>query len=91
MLPFTNTLTVIVYLNNSKIDSDGSFNCKTIFNDFFHECYLGNNLKQGSTESFNGRLYNFSLLFIVDDNYGDSINETYTFKIHQYYNHIHNI
>ena len=91
MLTFTNTLSVIVYLNNSKIDTNGSFNTKTIFDDSFHECYLGNNIKQGSNERFNGHLYNFSLLFGIDYNTHHDISESDAFKIHQYYNYIHNI
>ena len=66
---FTGLFSVIIYLNGNKIDEQTTFNSKTILNDTYKECYLGNNVKEGPNQSFNGKLYKFSLLIGVYDGF----------------------
>ena len=91
LLTFTDLLSVIVYLNNSKIDSDRSTYTKRMFNNTFQECYLGNNVKEGSNQSFNMKMYDFLYLFVVYDNSGHDIKESDALKIHEHYYYIYNI
>ena len=83
MVTFINSIIVVVYLNDNVISRGRLFNQTSIFTNSFHECYLGNNLSQGSIESFNGRFYDFMLLY--------GIEETDAYYLHQYYKYIHNI
>ena len=62
-----------------------------MFNTTFQECYLGNNVKEGSNQCFHGKMYDFSYLFGVYVNFGHDIKESDALKIHQYYKYIHNI
>ena len=91
MYTFTNFITVIIFLDGNKINESGSLNAKTVFNNTFKECYLGNNVKEGSNQSFYGKMYDFSYLFGVKDNNFHDISESDCLKIHQYYKYIHNI
>ena len=88
---FTGSLYVIVYFAGNKINEQSYWNSKTIFNNTFKECYLGNNVKEGSNQSFNGKLHDFSYLFGVYDDYFHNISESDALKLHQYYKYIHNI
>ena len=91
MFSFTNFISVIIFLDGNNINESGSINAKTIFNNTFKQCYLGNNVKEGSNESFNGKMYDFSYLFGVKDNHFHDISESDSLKIHQCYKYIHNI
>ena len=82
---FSSSLFLIVYLDCNKINELGSLNAKTILNNTFKECYLGNNVKERSNQSFNGNMYDFAYLFVVYDNYFHNITESDALKIHQYY------
>ena len=91
MYSFTSFINVIMFLDGNKSDESLSINAKTIFNNTFKDCYLENNVKEGSNQSFNGKIYNFSYLFGVKDNHFYDINESHCLKIHQYYKYIHEI
>ena len=88
---FTSFVYIIIYLYCNKIDEQPTLNGKTILNDTFKQCYLGNNVKEGSNQSFNGKYFDFSLLFGVYNNLFHNISESDALKINQYYKYIHEI
>ena len=80
-----------MYLNGNEIDDQVTYNSITILNDTIKERCLENNVKEGSSQSFNGKFYDFSLLFDVYDGIYHDISRSDALKINQYYKYIHNI